>query len=117
MTNNFSVTLPRLSVENRLRDLSYELGVSNAFVAALGGIQPTTLSNAYRGIKALDNEVGQELQAQLVFLMQISEALRPFTIPMTNAAETRELIHSLQKVGVTPETVRLHISRLLEGQS
>jgi hypothetical protein len=115
MTENLH-SLPRLSVEARLRDLQYELRVSSAFVATLGSVLPQTLSNAYRGIRALDNLVGQELLADVTFLMQCSEALRPFEFPVRNAQETRELIDRLRKSGVTPETVRAGIQKILAGK-
>src|SRR5260370_15695858 len=115
MTDNF-YAVPTLSAEARIRDLAYELRPSNAFVAALGKVNPTELSNALLGIKALDNQVASDLLATLTYLMQISEALRPFTIPMSNAKETRELIHQLQSAGVTPESVREGIEKILEGK-
>ena len=106
---------PRLSAEARIQDLSYELRCSQAFVAALGKINPTVLSNALRGVKTLPNETASELLATLTFLIQLVEAARPFTIPLSNAAETRELIFSLQKRGVTPDSVRAGISKITQG--
>jgi hypothetical protein len=110
-----SNALPRLSAEKRIADIAYELSASNSFCAALVGLNPTTLSNALRGIRALDNEVASELLATLTYLIQMSEAIRPFTIPMDNATETRELIHKLQKAGVKPESARECIAKILAG--
>jgi hypothetical protein len=115
MTENLHV-LPRLSVEARLRDLQYELRVSSAFIATMGGILPQTLSNAYRGVKTLDNQVGQELLAKMVYLMQLAESLRPFHVDTINAAETRDLIERLQKDGISPASVREGIQRILAGK-
>ncbi len=115
--NNFEAALPLLSAENRLRQLQFELGISAAFVAALGKIQPTTLSNAYRGVKSLDNETAKELLTTLRYISDISDSLRPwFALPLKNAEETRTMVHSMQKAGITAEKVREAISNLMAGQ-
>lgn len=113
--NNFYNAIPRLSHEARAKDLAYELRVSNSFCAALVRLNPTVLSNALRGIKNLPNEVGQELVGTLMYLLQIAEASRPWTIPMENAVETRELINRLRKANVTPEKIRAAVANLMDG--
>jgi len=115
MNNIFSeAALPRLSAENRLRQLQFELGVSAAFVSALGNLSPVTLSNAYRGVKRLDNEVAIELLETLRYLVEIADALRPwFSLPLKNAEETRKLVEQMRKAGVTPDKIGLVINKLL----
>jgi hypothetical protein len=115
MSDMIYSAVPRLSAEARIRDLCYELRCSNAFAASLCRVNPTVLSNALRGVKPLANEIGMNVLSTLTFLMQLSEALRPFVIPMSNAAETRDLIWRLQKAGVTPANVREGIAKILEG--
>jgi hypothetical protein len=117
MTNiYFEAALPKYSAEERLRGRQPQLGVSASFIATLGGIQASTLSNAYRGIKPLENEKATELLSLTAYLMELQDALKPFSCPLTNAAETRKLIDHLQKMGVTPEKIRAAISKLLAGE-
>jgi hypothetical protein len=114
MMNNFShIALPKFSAEERLRNRQTQLGVSAAFIAALGNIQPTTLSNAYRGLKTLENEKATELLNLTAYLIEIMDALRPFSFPLNNAEETRTLINHLRDNAVTPEKIRTTISNLL----
>lgn len=115
MTNIHQAALPKYSAETRLRDRQIQLGVSAAFVAALGGIQATTLSNAYKGIKSLENEKATELLDITYYLIELQDALKPFSCPLINAVETRKFIDRLQKTGVTPEKVRAAIGKLLAG--
>jgi hypothetical protein len=118
MNNIFSgAALPRLSAENRLRQLQHELGVSAAFIAALADISPVTLSNAYRGVKSLDNDIATELLEIVRYLVEITDALRPwFALPLKNPNETRQLVDQLRDNGVTPEKIRAAISKLLAGE-
>jgi hypothetical protein len=106
--------LPRLSAESRIADLAYELKISNATCAALINLNPSTLSNALRGVRPLDSETASELLRTLTFLMQCNEAARPLQIiPMSNAAETRRVLDLLREAEVTPDKIRELVSKLL----
>ena len=117
MAETIQHALPSCSAEKRIVDLMHELNCSNTFGAALARINPTVLSNALRGIRQLENEIASELLETLNYLMEISENVRPFEIPLRNATEVRDLVWKLKKAGVTGETVREGISKITGGQS
>jgi hypothetical protein len=89
-----------------------ELGVSNAFVAALCKIEQTKLSLALRQLKALDNSEGLRLTQTLRRLIEIREACAPLQIDLKNAANARLVLDAFD--GQDAEAIRVKISSLFD---
>lgn len=114
-TNLHEAPLPKFSAEARLRQRQADLRFSGAFLAALVDILPSQLSNAYRGLKALDNNVATELLEITQYLLEVRDALAAFSLPLMNSNDTRILINHLRSRGVTPEKIRETVTALPAG--
>ena len=101
-----------LSPEVRGPQMLRELGISNAFVAALCSIEQTKLSLAFRQLKPLTNEEGLRLIRTLGRVIEIREAIAPFQIDLKNAANARLLLDAFE--GQDTETIRQKVSALFE---
>jgi len=105
--------LAKFSNEARLRQRQIELGVSGAFIAALGDILPSQLTEAYKGRRTLPNEVALELLEITKFLLEARDAASPFRVPMDNAFETKVFYKTMVESGVTPDRIREYVQRMM----
>jgi hypothetical protein len=101
-----------LSPEVRAPQMTRELGVSNAFVAALCKIEQTRLSFAFRQLKPLTNEEGLRLTSMLGRLIEIRESIAPLQIDLKNPANARLVLDAFE--GQDAEAIRQKISTLFE---
>jgi hypothetical protein len=101
-----------LSAELRAPQLMRELGVSNAFIAALCGIEQTKLSFSFRQIKALSNEESKKLVNTLLRLIELSDAISPLQIDLKNPTNARRVLDAFE--GKDLNEVRGNISALFE---
>jgi hypothetical protein len=100
------------SAENRLNERMKILGVSAAFIAALGRVLPSVLSDAFRGNRALSNEKATELLLVTSRLIELVDAVKPLQLPLKNAADTIRILDHLEHEGIDAPTVRTKISAL-----
>jgi hypothetical protein len=100
-----------LSAEVRAPILMRELGVSNAFVAALCGIEETKLSKALRQLKELPNEDAKKLMVILPRLIDLRDSLDPLTLDLKNAANARRVLDCFD--GQDVDTIRAKVSALI----
>ena len=100
------------SAEVRAPQLMRELGVSNAFISALCGIEQTKLSFAFRQIKALSDEDSQPLMTTLRRLIELSDAISPLQIDLKNPTNARRVLDAFE--GKNMEEVRTKVSALFE---
>jgi hypothetical protein len=101
-----------LSPEVRGPQLMRELGISNAFVSALCGIESTKLSFAFRQLKALSNDDGSRLMETLSRLVAIQENVRPLAVDLSSPEAARKVLIAFE--GQDAETIREKVSLLFE---
>jgi predicted component of type VI protein secretion system len=99
-----------MSPEVRAPRLMREIGVSNAFIAALCHIEQTKLSMAFRQLKDLSNAEGQRLMGTLGRLVEIREAIAPLQIDLKNAANARLVLEAFE--GQDAEAIKQKASAL-----
>src|SRR6516225_9476447 len=80
-----------LSAENRALPLLRDLGCSNAFTAALVGIEESRLSRALRLLRPLPNDEGLRLINTLQRLIELRDAMRPLCIDLRPIAGEKNL--------------------------
>ena len=72
------------------------LRVRQDFVGAYCGIEATKLSRALKGTRDLSPEEGKRLVNDLTRLLQVSQAITPFFVNLTDAREARQLVDALE---------------------
>ncbi len=100
-----------LSTEVRAPQMMRELGISNAFVAALCNIEQTKLSFAFRQLKPLPNEDSQKLMPILSRLLELRDAVHPLQIDLKNPANARSILEAFK--GLDVEAVRERVITVL----
>src|SRR6267154_5530607 len=93
-----------LATEGRAPQMMRELGISNAFVAALCDIEQTKLSFAFRQLKALSNDDSQKLMPILSRLLELRDAVHPLQIDLKNPANARIILEAFE--GMDVEAIR-----------
>jgi transcriptional regulator with XRE-family HTH domain len=102
-----------LDAVNRLRERRAALGVSSAFLARLGGVSATAMSDYLRGLRRLGNEVELRLLNITHDMALYIEASKPFHFPLDDADATERLIEHFKANGITAEQLQQEISRLV----
>jgi hypothetical protein len=106
------MTLAALSPEVRAADLMDSLKVRQDFVSAYCDIEPTKLSRALKGKRDLGTVEGQRLVNDLTRLLQVSQAITPFSVNLTDARETRRLVDALD--GMDFATIQHKVAQVFE---
>jgi hypothetical protein len=102
-----------LSVENRIRERMKVLGISASFLAALGRVEVSKLSLAFRGIKQFSNEDGNRLLAITDELVGIAEAVKPLALP-SNVPDMQRVLGALNTK--SPDDIRSIMVKVFEQQ-
>lgn len=100
-----------LSAENRIRERMKLLGLSAAFVAALSGVEATRLSLAFRGVRDLSNEDANTLLVLTSDLVELSEAIKPLSLP-NDVPGMKRVLDSLRG---RADEVQATVAKLFEG--
>ena len=88
------------------------LRVRQDFVGAYCGIEATKLSRALKGTRDLSPEEGKRLVNDLTRLLEISHAITPFFVNLTDARETRRLVDALD--GMDFATIQHKVAQVFE---
>jgi hypothetical protein len=102
-----------LSAEVRARDLMQSLGISAAIVAILTNIEPSKLGFALRRIKPLTNEDGLRLTTTLNRLLEVRDAIRPFSLDLRDPEMTQQILDAFKDMDTAAihERIRAAIGR------
>jgi DNA-binding transcriptional regulator YdaS (Cro superfamily) len=84
----------KLSAENRIEEKQAALGITLNFLAAISGVSPTKLSQAFNGIRQLENLEATKVLSVLDELSALTEACRPFPVELKNPAVIRQLLNA-----------------------
>jgi hypothetical protein len=90
------MTFATLSAENRARDMMREIGVSAAVIAVLIRIEASKLSLALRRLRPLSNEEGLRLTTTLNRLLEVRDAIRPFSLDLKDPEMTAQLLSAFE---------------------
>jgi hypothetical protein len=82
----------KMSYEVDIQNKIKAMGMSNDFLAALSGIPPTALSQAFRGVKDFTNEQCVVLTDLLRELKELNEAAAPLPLSFKNAKLIRAVL-------------------------
>ena len=93
-----------LSIESRGSAMVRELGISLAFLSALTRIEQTKLSLGFRQLKAFSNEDGLKLATTLNRLLELRDAVAPFTIDLRSPMKTRQVMDVFE--GLDADAIR-----------
>ena len=94
-----SITLSRTQYNARVA------GISNATLARLCGLQPSTLSAAFRSVVRLDSVKENELLTVVIAVQELQEALKPFREP-TNVDDLRRVLDFIKSNDIEPTKIR-----------
>jgi hypothetical protein len=97
--SQLSITLSRAQYNAKLA------GVSNATLAKLCGIQPSTLSAAFRSTVHLDSVKEAQLLSTVIAVQELQESLKPFREP-TNVDDLRRVLDFIESNNIAPEKIR-----------
>ena len=95
----------------KFKDNLLAAGVSHAAAATLGGLKPSTLSSAFRGITRLESTKEAELLTISFRLLELEAALRPLKLP-ENVSYLEQLLARVKNEEITPALIRSFVSRI-----
>jgi len=84
--------LTSFSVESRLQRKMDRLGITADFLSVLAGIPASRLSQAFRGIRALDNAQGSVLERLIDSLEELANRAAPLPLSFKNPAAIKEVL-------------------------
>jgi hypothetical protein len=84
-------------------------GISAATLAKLCGLQPSTLSAAFRSVVRLDSTKEAELLTMTHRVQELQEALKPFCEP-TNVDELSRVLDFIKANNISTDQIRQAIT-------
>jgi hypothetical protein len=103
-------------IENVIKNRMAIIGISADFLCALdAGISNARLSNALRGLKALDNATAVRLLDLLDDLAKLKRYAGPIPVELSNATVIRRLLVA-QRDGELPAMIRDNLNQIEANQ-
>jgi hypothetical protein len=98
-----------LSPEILAAQIMRDLGLSNAVVAALTGIEKTKLGYAVRRLKELENGEAQKLKTVLLRLQEIANAINPFKLNTKSVPELQFFLKTFEGMDYSKIAARVRV--------
>jgi hypothetical protein len=108
-----SMAFTSLSPEIISARIMRDLGLSNAVVSALTGVEKTRLGYAVRQVKELDNDDAQILKATLLRLQEIARAIHPFQLDVKSVPSLELFLKTFE--GMNEDKIAARIRVVFEG--
>jgi len=105
----FAALSPEVISANIMRDL----GLSNAVVSALTGVEKTRLGYAVRQLRALDREDAENLKSTLLRLQEIARAIHPFQLDVKSVPNLELMLKTFE--GMDEDKIAARIRVVFEG--
>lgn len=91
-------TLPTFSVERRIRQALFDLGCSpSQFAVICGHLSQQRLSQAFSGLKPLDNRDGLALEAFVKEIQELCASVLPLSIDFRNVTGVRQALENRRR--------------------